>query len=149
MQIRRIYTGNALRNYDFRLDFPTGEVVIIDPSDMKIVNSLERCDAILLTHDHFDHVVGVEELIDRYDPSIFSHKGVQKYSNKQTFSLEMKSLICLVNLQSFIFQVINQRILVFLMKTIKLLFLAIQYLMVALVTLEMETYMNYLQQLHF
>lgn len=85
MQIRRIYTGNALRNYDFRLDFPTGEVVIIDPSDMKIVNSLERCDAILLTHDHFDHVVGVEELIDRYDPSIFSHKGVQKYSNKQTF----------------------------------------------------------------
>ncbi len=60
----------------FRLDLPDGRVVMIDPwlsgnpSCPDALKTLDRCDIILLTHGHADHVGDVGALVERFDPIV-------------------------------------------------------------------------------
>ena len=60
----------------FRLVLPDERVIFIDPwlaenpacpDNLKVPS---RCDMILLTHGHFDHVADVGTLIEAFDPTI-------------------------------------------------------------------------------
>jgi L-ascorbate metabolism protein UlaG (beta-lactamase superfamily) len=61
-----------------RLTLPDGRVVMIDPwlaenpACPDQLKKLDRCDLILLTHGHFDHVGDVGPLIDQFDPPIIA-----------------------------------------------------------------------------
>jgi len=63
----------------FRLTLPDGRVIFIDPwlaenpacpAALKLV---PRCDMILMTHGHFDHVGDVPALVKRHDPVVFGN----------------------------------------------------------------------------
>jgi L-ascorbate metabolism protein UlaG (beta-lactamase superfamily) len=58
-----------------RFDLPSGEVVLIDPwvesnpACPDRLKNLERLDAVLITHGHFDHASDLLDLARRYRPS--------------------------------------------------------------------------------
>lgn len=66
------YYGHAT----VRCDLPSGEVVLIDPwltenpACPDELKELDRVDAILITHGHFDHVGDTLDLVEKHDPEI-------------------------------------------------------------------------------
>jgi L-ascorbate metabolism protein UlaG (beta-lactamase superfamily) len=60
----------------FKLVLPDERVVLIDPwiaenpACPDNVKKQSRCDVILLTHGHFDHVADVKDLVQRFDPLV-------------------------------------------------------------------------------
>lgn len=62
-----------------RLTLPDERVIFIDPwiaENPACVDSLKRvprCDMIVLTHGHFDHVADVESLIKQHDPPVIGN----------------------------------------------------------------------------
>ncbi len=65
-----VYYGHST----VRCDFPNGEVALIDPwvggnpACPDEIKELERLDALLITHAHFDHFADAVELAKRYEP---------------------------------------------------------------------------------
>ncbi len=76
-------------SFELRLD--SGETIIIDPwidgnPSYPAGYVIERCDTILVTHGHFDHILGVPQLCEKFSPTVvanyeiaawFSSKGIQ------------------------------------------------------------------------
>ncbi len=66
------YLGHAT----VRCDLPGGEVILIDPwvgqnpACPDEHKELDRLDAMLITHAHFDHIADAVELAERYEPQI-------------------------------------------------------------------------------
>ncbi len=80
LNIDRMVLGPIETNTYIVSNDKTGECVVIDPADSpeKIVDRLERNGlkpaAILLTHGHFDHIMAVNALKDRYDIPVYAHR---------------------------------------------------------------------------
>lgn len=80
LNIDRMVLGPIETNTYIVRNDKTGECVVIDPADSpeKIVDRLERNGlkpaAILLTHGHFDHIMAVNALKDRYDIPVYAHR---------------------------------------------------------------------------
>lgn len=56
-------------------DEATGDTAVIDPGDhsdalIKELDRIGRLDYLLLTHGHYDHILGAAELCDRYHPTV-------------------------------------------------------------------------------
>jgi len=74
------------------------KIFIIDPGSNigDILLNYEKVDYILLTHGHMDHIVGVKDLIKKYDPLVYASKDdinyingniiLDKYLNKDTYN---------------------------------------------------------------
>ena len=67
-----VYLGHST----IRCDLPTGEVILIDPwvqnnpACPEHLMELERIDAMLITHGHFDHITDAVELAKKHIPKI-------------------------------------------------------------------------------
>ncbi|UCE58516.1 MAG: metal-dependent hydrolase [Phycisphaerales bacterium] len=73
----------------FQLTLPDGRVAIIDPwiSDNPVcpdrLKKPERCDFVLLTHGHFDHVADVKMLVEAFDPAVVGNFELCSILEKQ------------------------------------------------------------------
>jgi len=80
MMILRAEEGNFLSNAYLIADEASGKGVLIDSNGVTdpLCEFAERqgiaIERILLTHHHYDHVVGVEKLAERYDVPVSAHE---------------------------------------------------------------------------
>ncbi|GBU20843.1 hypothetical protein R80B4_00730 [Fibrobacteres bacterium R8-0-B4] len=79
MEYKKIVTGQLEVN-TYVIPHANGDCLVIDPSDhcRDVVRYLQkeklRPIAILLTHGHFDHIMGIPEILDEYkEAEIFIH----------------------------------------------------------------------------
>ena len=72
MKIEKFVTGIISTNCYIVTNEETKETVIVDPANMSkaMIGYIEEEElvikAILLTHAHFDHIMGIDKVIDRY-----------------------------------------------------------------------------------
>ncbi len=80
MKIEHYVVGMVGTNCYFAINEQTKECIIIDPGDEaarlseKITAGGYTPVAILLTHAHFDHIMGVDALADKYKISVYIHE---------------------------------------------------------------------------
>lgn len=80
MQILRAEEGNFLSNAYLIADETAGKGVLVDSNGVTdpLVEFADRegieITQILITHHHYDHVVGVEKLVERFDVPVFAHE---------------------------------------------------------------------------
>lgn len=83
MKLGSIHCGPASVNTYFLTDENTNETVIIDPGEAAPVaayidSNVLLPKVILLTHGHFDHMIGCCSLADRYGIPVYIHKDDSK-----------------------------------------------------------------------
>ena len=80
MQVKRILVGIVGTNCYIVYDKDTKEAVVIDPGaeEERIISFIEeeglKPEAILLTHGHFDHILAVPELREKYKIPLYAAK---------------------------------------------------------------------------
>lgn len=76
ISIGRMVMGTVQTNCYFVYDNVTKEAVVIDPPKNGIFDKLAEVDmsvkAILLTHGHFDHIMGVRELVEKSGAKVYA-----------------------------------------------------------------------------
>ncbi|MCY4643302.1 MAG: MBL fold metallo-hydrolase [Bacteriovoracales bacterium] len=78
MNIERLFTQNALRNYDYILTTSCGRTIVIDPSDPPLLErSLHKVDYYLITHEHGDHIAGLDRLPASFGGDIIGPKDLE------------------------------------------------------------------------
>lgn len=82
MQIHRIYTFSDLRNFTYLIEDGKGGSFCIDPFDAKqVCDALSkyklRLNAIINTHEHWDHINGNEELILKFGCKSYGPPGAK------------------------------------------------------------------------
>ena len=95
MQIKVIEVGYLQTNCYFVIDENTMDAAVIDPGDdsNKILDAVEQggyhIKAILLTHGHFDHCMGLDEVYAAtHAPVYMSHKDLQADVGSASFGLD-------------------------------------------------------------
>ncbi len=80
MILQRVEQSDWLSNAYLVVDRPGGSGVLVDSNGVTepLVERVERegteITHILLTHHHFDHVVGVEKLAERFGAPVVAHE---------------------------------------------------------------------------
>ena len=83
MKIERLYTQNHLRNYDYIIITSCGKVIVLDPSDASLLHhfmlerSLKKIDYYFITHEHPDHIVGLEWMQSIFGGKIVAYQGIK------------------------------------------------------------------------
>jgi hydroxyacylglutathione hydrolase len=82
--LQRVEQADWLSNAYLVVDEPGGTGVLIDSNDVTdpLVERVERerttITHVLLTHHHYDHVVGVEKLAERFEVPVLAHPGCRE-----------------------------------------------------------------------
>lgn len=80
IQIQSLVLGMVATNVFFVQNTETRELILIDPADRAdvIVRKISEMDgipvAVLLTHAHFDHIMALEEVRNRYSIPVYAHE---------------------------------------------------------------------------
>lgn len=77
--VTQIPVGGYDKNFAYLISGSGGRCVIVDPSNVEMILEYlkmngNRPEKIMLTHSHFDHTEGVEELVKIFGIPVFIHK---------------------------------------------------------------------------
>jgi len=77
--VHKFYTNSSLRNYNYLFDLNESEVVAVDPLLPEQIEKWckengKTLKVILITHEHPDHIHGLEELRKKYKTELWSHE---------------------------------------------------------------------------
>lgn len=93
LRVEQYVVGMVQTNCYFAINDNTKETLIVDPgaSASKLAERIEKEKlnpvAILLTHGHFDHAGGAEELADRYGIQIYAHEAERETLENSAINL--------------------------------------------------------------
>tara|TARA_B100001939_G_scaffold348114_1_gene372758 strand:+ start:2101 stop:2892 length:792 start_codon:yes stop_codon:yes gene_type:complete len=80
--VKQLYADNPIRNFHYLIACPeTREALVIDPLDVdRCLNAAQKLGVkitqILNTHEHWDHIGGNEEMIEKTGARVLAHHGV-------------------------------------------------------------------------
>ena len=80
-------TGIISTNCYLAINEETKQTVVIDPasSSPSLMNHIEaeglKVEAILLTHGHFDHIMGIDGFLKKYDVPVYLHEDDKEMMN--------------------------------------------------------------------
>lgn len=80
MKVERFVTGIISTNCYLAINEETHQAVVIDPAacPSHLMNYLKseglKVEAILLTHGHFDHIMGIDGFLKEYDVPVYVHE---------------------------------------------------------------------------
>ena len=79
IKVGRMVLGMVETNCYFLYDSDTKECVVIDPAKNGLYDKLSenglKVSAVLLTHGHFDHIMGVHELKEKSGAKLYAHRA--------------------------------------------------------------------------
>lgn len=93
IKIKCYVVGMIATNCYLIEDEATGALAVIDPGDHsdELIAELDsrggKLNYILLTHGHYDHVIGVAELCDRYHPEVCAAEAEMELLQKGLYNL--------------------------------------------------------------
>ena len=81
MKIERFVLGIVGTNTYLVINEETRQTVLVDPADCpkKLTDHIEeeglKMEAILLTHGHYDHIMGIDEMLSHYNVPVYAHEA--------------------------------------------------------------------------
>lgn len=87
MRVERFVTGIISTNCYLAVNEETRQAVIVDPAacPKKILDFIEaeelKIEAILLTHGHFDHIMGIDGFLARFCVPVYVHEDDERVMN--------------------------------------------------------------------
>ena len=77
LELQKCILGPVYTNCYFLKNKVTGEMIIIDPADcpekieQKVIQMDGKLVAILLTHGHFDHIMGIDSILENWNIPVY------------------------------------------------------------------------------
>lgn len=93
MKVERFTTGIFSTNCYLVSNTETKEAVIVDPAayPMKLQDRIRteglKVVAVLLTHGHFDHILGIDDVLKNFDVPVYLHKDDEETINSVYLNL--------------------------------------------------------------
>lgn len=84
MKIERFVLGIVGTNTYLIINEETKQTVLVDPADCpkKLTDHIAgeglKIEAVLLTHGHYDHIMGIEGVMSHYDVPVYAHEAEEK-----------------------------------------------------------------------
>lgn len=84
MTVQSLCLGMVMTNVYFLMNDETGQMLIVDPADSpeRIFGKVEEMHAtpvaVLLTHGHFDHIMAVKEVAEKYNIPVIAAEAEEK-----------------------------------------------------------------------
>ena len=84
MTVKSLCLGMVMTNVYFLMNDETGQMLIVDPADSpeRIFGKVEEMHAtpvaVLLTHGHFDHIMAVKEVAEKYNIPVIAAEAEEK-----------------------------------------------------------------------
>ncbi len=107
MELKRVVTG-VLRTNAYVLTGSSGTVWVVDPAGEEVVEYIKSLEndlsRILLTHGHYDHVLGVSSLQAMDDAPVYAHRRAAEFlaSPKVNLSTQFLGENCRVKVDHYL-----------------------------------------------
>lgn len=109
LKIGRIVLGMCQTNCYFAYEEGSSKVMVFDPADKGdyIYNGLKDkgffVEAILLTHGHFDHIWGVEQLKERSGAKVYAYEGERELCEDAVLNVSKGAgRVCIVKADEYV-----------------------------------------------